>query len=246
MLELENILFVAGNVLFLVGIAVRDMLWLRIILVLGQLSLMPYYCCQPTPLYSPIVWGSLFVLINIVQIVLLIMEKRPVFLGEQELQLYRTVFSTLKPREFVKLLSIAEWKRAKSGDALLTQGKPVPALMLISAGRGMVELDGRRVAAVAAGQFIGEMGFLTEQPASASVVADAPIEYLAWTAPKLRTLLAESPGLHVKVQGILGNDLIAKLRQKGVATAHPSRLMSALRSGGQEAAAGAASDGAAP
>lgn len=220
-----------GNILYLVAFSVREMLWLRAITVVAQMCLMPYYYFQAKPLYEPIAWGFLFMAVNVVQIAVLILEKRPVFLGEQELQLYRTVFSTLKPREFVKLLSIAEWKRAKSGEALLQQGKPVPALMLVSAGRGMVEVDGRRVAAVTPGQFLGEMGFLTEQPASASVLADAPIEYLYWSAPKLRTMLAESPGLHVKVQGIIGNDLIAKLRQKGVSAAHPSRLMSAIRSG---------------
>ncbi len=234
---MENMLHV-GNVLFLIAFSIREMLWLRIITVAAQMCLMGFYYSQTPPLNGPAAWGLLFMGVNIVQIILLLLEKRPVFLGEEELQLYRTVFNTLKPREFVKLLSIAEWKRAKVGDELLQQDKPVPALMLVSSGRGVVEVDGRRVATVTSGQFVGEMGFLTEQHASARVVADTPIDFLAWTAPKLREILFDMPALHVKVQGILGNDLIAKLRHKGVSAAHPSRLMTIIRNAASDAATG--------
>jgi hypothetical protein len=40
--------------------------------------------------------------------------------------------------------------------------------------------------------------------------------------------------LHVKVQGILGSDLIAKLRREAHSAAHPSQLLSAFRSAGAE------------
>jgi CRP-like cAMP-binding protein len=227
-------LFNLGNVLYLVAFSVRDMLWLRILTVVAQLCLMPYYCVRTEVLYAPICWGTLFILINLVQIVWLILESRPVFLGEEELHLYRTVFRGLKPREFLKLLSIAEWKQAKLGEELLAQNKPVVELLLISAGRGTVEMDRRHVAELGSGQFVGEMGFLTEQPASARVVAAIPTTYLAWPAAKLRSLLASTPGLHLKMQGVLGSDLVGKLRQNALANAHPSLMKTALRDAGAE------------
>jgi hypothetical protein len=215
-----------ANVLFLLAYLVRDILWLRIITVIATASLIPYYfCCAVSPLYGPILWNSLFISVNLVQIVLLILEKRPVFLSDKEMQLYRTVFSALKPREFTKLLSLAEWRTAKPGEVLLEQDQPVQALLLISSGSGVVEIDGRRVATVTSGQFIGEMGFLSEQVASAKVAASAPTEYLAWPAGKLRTLLFTTPMLHVKVQGILGCDLVDKLRLGAMTAAHPSRFL---------------------
>jgi CRP-like cAMP-binding protein len=227
-------LFNLGNVLYLVAFSVRDMLWLRILTVVAQLCLMPYYCVRTEVLYAPICWGTLFILINLVQIVWLILESRPVFLGEEELHLYRTVFRGLKPREFLKLLSIAAWKQAKLGEELLSQNKPVAELLLISAGRGTVEMDRRHVAELGSGQFVGEMGFLTEQPASARVVAAIPTTYLAWPAAKLRSLLASTPGLHLKMQGVLGSDLVGKLRQNALANAHPSLMKTALRDAGAE------------
>jgi hypothetical protein len=215
-----------ANVLFLLAYLVRDILWLRIITVIATAALIPYYfCCAVSPLYEPIAWNSLFIAVNLVQIVLLILEKRPVFLSEKEKLLYRTIFYSLKPREFTKLLSLAEWRKAKPGEVLLEQDEPVQALILISSGSGVVELDGRRVATVTSGQFVGEMGFLSEQVASAKVVTSAPTEYLAWPAGKLRTLLLMTPMLHVKVQGILGCDLVSKLRLHGMTAAHPSRFL---------------------
>jgi CRP-like cAMP-binding protein len=223
-----------GNVLYLVAYSVRDMMWLRIITVVATACLMPYYYFREAPLYAPIAWGALFMLVNAVQIALLFLENRPIFLGEEELHLYRTIFNTLRPREFVKLLSIAQWKQAKMGEELLGQNKPVAALLLISTGRGTVEMDGRHVAEVGAGQFVGEMGFLTEQHASARVVAGLPMTYLSWPAAKLRALLAASPALHVKVQGVLGSDLVAKLRREAMSAAHPSQLSWTLRKAGVE------------
>ncbi len=223
-----------GNVLYLLAYAIRDIMWLRIIVIAASLSFMPYHYFQPEPMWEPIAWNTLFLLVNVVQVVLLILEKRPVFLGEEELRLYRSLFHTMKPREFAKLLSVAEWKRAATGKELLAQGQPVPELMLISTGRGRVELDGRNVASVKAGQFIGEMGFLTENNASARVVAEAPTDYLAWPVPKLRALLANAPALHVKLQGVLGCDMVNKLRRDGLAAAHPSLMSVALNQAGAE------------
>jgi len=227
-------LFNLGNILYLVAFSVRDMLWLRILTVVAQLCLMPYYCVQSQILYAPICWGTLFILINVVQIVWLILESRPVFLGEEELHLYRTVFRGFKPREFLKLLRIAEWKQAKLGEELLPQGQAVSELLLISTGRGTVEMDRRYVAELSDGQFVGEMGFLTEQPASARVVAALPTTYLSWSAAKLRSLLASTPALHLKMQGVLGSDLVGKLRRNAMASAHPSLMKTALRDAGAE------------
>ena len=221
-----------GNLLYLFAYLVRDILWLRVLLVVAMLCLLPYYfCCSESPLYPAIAWQAIFILVNLVQIALLIMERRPVFMGEDELKLYRTVFQSLSPREFVKLLSIAEWKRVAEGQELLRQNLPIKTLSLISSGRGSVEVDGRHIAEVGPGQFVGEMGFLTQQNASASVIARLPLDVLAWPVDKLRSLFDEMPQIHVKVQGILGADLVEKLRREGFSAAHPSKIMDMYQKG---------------
>lgn len=231
---MTHLLLHAGNLLYLAAYSVRDIMWLRILTVVATLCLMPYYCIREAPLYAPILWCSLFTMVNLVQIAVLFLERRPVFLGEEELRLYRTVFSALSPREFTKLLESAQWSRAQPGDELLIQDKPTPALMLVATGSAAVEIDGRRVAEIVPGQFIGEMGFLTRQPASARVTAVEPIEYLAWQTKQLHTKLESSPHLHLKFQSILGGDLADKLRRNAALTAHPSKLIATLHDAGAE------------
>ena len=219
-----------GNVLFLCAYSVKDILWLRVLTVVATLCLVAYYfSCSEQPLYEAIFWNGLFIAVNLVQICRLIMERQPVFLGDEDLKIYNMVFRSLSPREFMKLLAIAEHKKARENEVLLTQHAPVEQLILVSKGKGVVHVDGRYVAEVSPGQFAGEMGFLTEQNASASVVASLAVEYLAWPAEKLRSLFEKSPQLHVKFQGILGVDLVEKLRQEGYASAHPSKVMESYR-----------------
>ena len=43
-----------GNVIYLLSYSVRDILWLRILAVLGALLLLPYYYLQPEALWAPI------------------------------------------------------------------------------------------------------------------------------------------------------------------------------------------------
>jgi hypothetical protein len=227
----DNFLHV-GNVLYLLAYLVRDVLWLRLLTVAGMISLMAWYWLQPTPMYGPIAWNSLFLLVNVVQIGILILERRPVFLGEEEMHLYRTVFRSLKPREFTRLLQFAEWRRGRPGDELVAQQKPVETLALIYSGRASVEVDGRHVADVHAGQYVGEMGFLTDQVASARVIVRDTTEYLAWPTDKLRQMLLAHPSLHLKFQGILGRDLVGKLHNEALSAAHPSQVATQLRNAG--------------
>ena len=218
-----------GNALYLFAYLVRDILWLRILTVVAIVSMIPYYfCCDLNP---PIYWNSGFALINIVQIALLVRERRPVFLGEDEQKLYRSLFQTLTPREFIRLMGLADWKTATPGETLLKQHESVSELMLIFKGRGRVEMDGRFIAELGMNQFIGEMGFLTEQHASASVIAGVRMEYLSWPADKLREFFADNPQVHIKVQGILGADLVEKLRREGFSAAHPSKIMDMYQRG---------------
>ncbi|MEM9353623.1 MAG: cyclic nucleotide-binding domain-containing protein [Planctomycetota bacterium] len=221
-----------ANAIYLFAYLVRDILWLRVLMVAAMLCMLPfYYCCAATPMYEAISWQSLFIAVNVVQIGLLIYERRPVRLEDDEQRLYDDIFSALSPREFAKLLALSERKHAAEGETLLKQDEPVEQLALISSGSASVELDGRHIAVVEPGQFIGEMGFLTEQNASASVTARVPLDYRAWPADKLRKLLRDQPEVHVKIHGILGADLVEKLRREGFSAAHPSKLMDLYRSG---------------
>jgi len=65
-----------ANVLFLGAYLIRDILWLRSLTIIGGLALFPYYVWgNPTPLYEPIAWNTVFILINAIQIFRLLRER---------------------------------------------------------------------------------------------------------------------------------------------------------------------------
>ena len=118
-----------ANILYLASYSVRSVLWLRVLTVVAICCMMPYYFYREEPLYDAMVWNVLFLVINLFQIALLILERRPVFLGEEEMHLYRTLFRSLKPREFTSLLAIADWKKAKPFTCMKLSTRSCKAMM---------------------------------------------------------------------------------------------------------------------
>jgi hypothetical protein len=205
-----------ANVLYLCSYLVRDILWLRVLSVAAGLSLMPYYCrCGEHPLWAPIGWNSLFAFVNLVQIALLVFERWPRSLQRSERQLYERVFPELSVGEFLKLLKLASWRDVAAGEQVVAQDSVVPEMMVLAQGRMAVKTGDRVIAELEPGQFIGEMSFLSGQRAAASVVATEPCRVLAWPQPELVKLLDKSAGLSFKLRGVLGRDVVEKLRVYG-------------------------------
>lgn len=64
MLGLDALVSVA-NVFYLMSYSVRDILWLRILTVVGGTLLLPYYYLQTEPLWAPFGWNLVFLAINV-------------------------------------------------------------------------------------------------------------------------------------------------------------------------------------
>ncbi|MCG8543471.1 MAG: popeye domain-containing protein, partial [Alphaproteobacteria bacterium] len=144
MLGLDVLVNVA-NVVYLVSYSVRDILWLRIMTVLGALLLLPYYYLQASPLWAPMGWNLVFMAINVFWITKLLLERRPVQFTDDERKLYQLAFRHLSEHDALKLFRLGTWTTVPAGTALLTQGHAVDAVTLIAGGEVAVDLDGRQV-----------------------------------------------------------------------------------------------------
>ena len=89
-----------SNIVFLAAYSVRDVLRLRILSIVGELLILPYYYFQNETLWPPIFWGVAFIVVNAVRIVAIALERRPVVLSDKEEQLYGLAFSSIDKREF--------------------------------------------------------------------------------------------------------------------------------------------------
>ena len=214
-----DVLIHVANVLYLFSYLMRDILWLRILTVVAACCLIPYFYFRPEPLMPAIYWNLAFTALNVFWITRLLLERRPVTLSETEQRLYCLVFRTLTPREWLKLLKLGRWEERAQGDQICEVDQVLDELMVIDRGRARVDVEGKTVAELSPGQFIGGMSFFTGKPVGATVTALEPVRLVCWPKPKLSAFLKQHPDLHSALQIILGRELTTSLRTSWTAIA---------------------------
>jgi uncharacterized membrane protein YkgB len=115
------------------------------------------------------------------------------------------------PEEFTALLHRGTWAVAQRGDKLGEQGEARNRVFFIHSGRFAVQVDGKEVAQRQGGQFVGEISYLTQATATATVEILAPTHYLYWERPLLKALLETEPTLYYALLSSMNLDLITKL-----------------------------------
>ena len=118
-------------------------------------------------------------------------------------ELYETMFKDLTPVEFLKVTKIADWEHYKTGEVVIQEKHSVETLNLIYNGTVDVMVDGKKVAELKDGQFVGEMSFLTEKPATATCVVKHDTELLVWKQQQFKDLLKRNPSLYFTIQSLL-------------------------------------------
>src|SRR5256884_5774046 len=144
-----------SNILMLAAYSVRDILWLRWFAVGAALTNIPYFLLQGTVLWPSVLWALVFTAINLYQIACLYLERRPVVLSQDEQKLYDLAFRSLRPREFVSLSLVGEWKSGEAGEKVMTEGEPVSCLCIPITGSADVRRRGERLGAARPGKIHG-------------------------------------------------------------------------------------------
>jgi hypothetical protein len=208
-LDSTVVLVNVGYLLMLMGFIARDVLWLRCFLVLGQTSVVIYSVHKGAlPVAA---WNGLFALINLGYVVHILRERRKISLPADLRDLYATVFAAFTPVEFQHLWKQGTLKKIESG-VLIREGEMQQELICLLTGQVRVERQGHTLARLGRGRFLAEMSFLNNEPSSAKVLADTPVEYIAWNIGRLRRWQREQPARWIKLQSVLGHDLIEKLK----------------------------------
>jgi CRP-like cAMP-binding protein len=200
-----------SNVLMLVAYSVTDILWLRWFAVAAALTNIPYFLLQPTTLWPPVVWGLVFTAINAWQIVRIYLERRAVRLSADEQTLYDMAFRSLRPREFVSLALIGEWKTAAAGEKVLAEGRAVSSICIAIAGTARVHRNGRDVGVIEPGRLIGSALALTGDPSPVDATFASAARYMSWPLQSIRGFIDRRPDLRVVLQGLVNRDLAGKL-----------------------------------
>jgi len=210
-----NIATIAGHLAFgLIAFSflVKDILYLRLLSILASLFSVFYnYTIPAEPMMIAIGWNFVFVAVNVYHVAVLMYEKRPVTMKPKDAELYETLFAGMTPVEYLKISKVADWRQYQTGDKLIRQGALVADLILIYNGAVDVVVGGEIVAELKDGQFVGEMSFLTEKPATATCIIKHDTECLVWKQYEFKQLLKRNPSLYFTIQSLLSAQVSSNL-----------------------------------
>jgi Cyclic nucleotide-binding domain len=201
----------ASYVLIAVSYWLTNITWLRVTAVVGLALEIVYFSLSGGAMHAGIAWDVVFILINLYQIYRLVAERRAVAVDAEAQRLGQGALAGLDWLQIARLIKAGSWRDFESGARLTEEGRPVAELVLICDGHAAVEAGGRRLARLHDGAFVGEMAFVSGNPASATVTAEDRIRALVFDMAKLRDLVRGDEIVAAALHRVIGRDLARKL-----------------------------------
>ena len=214
-LDTLTILLNVGYFSYFVCYMSKDILWLRVFVIVGALCSLPYYYyLQDKPIWNVIGWASLYISINLVQLLFLYLQRRPIKLTEIEQGLYDLVFDSLPPRTFRNVFKLGSFEELEQNTLLIKSDEYIDKLYLIVEGEAQVTLPNGSTRMIRKGGFIGEQSFITHNVTSADVrISTEKTLLLTWETATLRRFLDKDLALSNTFDLIITSDIINKLRR---------------------------------
>jgi hypothetical protein len=213
-----NAAFSLGVVAFLL----RDILWLRVVAMVAHGLFIYVALRHPAWSDAPhLYWYVAFFGINAVQSAILFYERRLQRFSEEEERLRALAFPAVDPIALSRILRRGTWVDVAPGEVLAREGELPENVVVLAEGSADVTLRERWVARVNPGEFVGEIAFLTEQPATATVKASSAGRALVWPRPRLQRWVSRDSHMHAALYAAMGLNLAQKIAVASVAIAGP-------------------------
>lgn len=210
LLDPAHLLTQVPYALLVLSMLMNDMGWLRAIAVsAGVIRIVNRAFFEIDPVI--VVWESIFVAVNVGQLLLLWYYARRHRFSADEGHFVDNLPKDVERRKLRRLLRMASIATAEPGTKLTREGETVAEVIYLAEGVVQIEREGRIIAVCGPGDFLGEMSFLSGNPASATTVVVKPVRYFAFEQQKLRTALAADSDLRRAMDFGFSQNLIGKL-----------------------------------
>lgn len=197
-------------IFYSLGFLARDEMWLRCLLLTGTgFYLLYYYNIEDEPLWDAIFTSGILGAINLGMIILLAFERTTFAMDEQTAKTYRS-FDTLTPGQFRKVMKLSTTVTVNTDTILSNEDQPIDLLYLVTDGTAEIEKVGAKYS-LPAPLFMGEIGFLLDGKASATVNLKSGSTYTYWQVGDLRNLMDASPAIRNAMIALFSRDLASKL-----------------------------------
>jgi CRP/FNR family transcriptional regulator, cyclic AMP receptor protein len=114
-----------------------------------------------------------------------------------------TIFSTCTPEQLVRVAESGDVVEHETGDALTEEGALGHRFHLILDGTVEVQREGRTLATLGRGDFVGEIGLLGGGPSTATVRCTSPTSCLTIWRQRFWKLLEAEPPIALRILEVL-------------------------------------------
>lgn len=199
-------------ILIAVSYWLTDIFWLRVVAVVGLSLEIVYFLMSGGDLRAGIGWDLVFIAINLYQLYRLVQERLSLRLPEKDRDLLRKVLAGLNDGQIARLLGAGVLYDLPAGTTLAEENEALEKLYFICDGRVSVTISGRAVSQLEEGNFVGEVAFLTERPATATVVAETPLRALAFDRDTLKQFFKNETEVAGLIYQLIGRELAHKIK----------------------------------
>jgi len=199
-------------VLIAVSYWLTDMFWLRLVAIVGLSLEILYFLLSGGDLRTGIGWDLVFIAINAHQLRRLVQDRLSLRLPKADRELLRGVLTGLDDAQIARLLIAGRFDDIAKGTTLAEENKPLDRLFFICAGHLKVTIAGREVAHLEKGNLVGEVAFLTEKPATATVVAEDSVRALVFERAELSRFFRNEAEVAGLIYQLLGRELAHKIK----------------------------------
>jgi CRP-like cAMP-binding protein len=212
MFSLSNLPGHLSYALIAVSYWLTEMLWLRVVAIVGLAFEILYFYHSGGDLRTGIGWDVVFIVINAYQLFRLLQERLFLHLPEADRDLLRSVLVGLRDPQILRLLSAGQFRDIAGGTKLTEEDQPLESLFFICSGDVRVVIGGREVSRLQKGSLVGEIAFLTEKPASATVLAAGDVRALVFDKDKLRQFFQNEAEVAGLIYQLMGRELAHKMK----------------------------------
>jgi hypothetical protein len=207
--------------LLIVSMLMRRMVALRLLAVASGLAKIVYRAVFVLDPVS-VLWETIFVLVNVGQLVIIWYYEYHHRFSEEKDHFARNMPSDVDRSALKRLLDLAELECYAPDDVLTREGDKVTKLIYVADGIVKIEHMDRVVAICGPGDYVGELSYLSGNPASATSVVVKPVRALTFDQVALGAAIKSDAQLRRTLESALNRNLAGKLARSNESGAERS------------------------
>lgn len=212
---------IAASTLFIVGYLIINQVFLRLVMMLGNIAYIGYYAtAADTPLWGAIYGSILMVVANIIGLTALYMRNAAFSIPGKHADIY-DLFAPARPGDFRALMRLGNRRILTEETILSREGLPIDHLYYIIKGTARV-IKGKAAFPMPGPVFTGEVAYLLNRDSVATTIVPAGSEIIAWNTENLRRKMKRKPRIKLALDAIISRDLAIKV---SYAVAPPSNAV---------------------